>query len=148
MTRRAIRVLVVDDEPDVLRVVARELRQRFGWDVVAMAQPPRNPVLVDAVISDLHLTDTDGAETLEAVQWAAPGRPVIVLSGLCSPERDEAAIRAGAEAVVPKGEPISTVVREVLQALARRRRLADPEMLLSVSRYVIASLRDAGGVST
>lgn len=143
---RPPRVLLVDDDADVLRVLTRELG-RHGLDVVATTAPPRSLVLVDAVITDLRLEHSDSETTLEAVQRAAPGRPVVVLSGLCTPERDEAAIRAGAEAVVPKGEPVVTLVREVRQALARRRRLVDPELLRDVAEDVIRGLVAAGGVA-
>lgn len=145
MTRRP-RLLVVDDDPDVLRSLTRALGAQ-GYDVLALTEPPHQPVLVDAVVTDLRLEETDGAATLEAVQRAAPGRPIIVLSGLCSPARDEAAIRAGAESVVPKGEPLEILVREVRQALARRRRLVDPEILSDVAEHVIRGLIAAGGIA-
>lgn len=145
---RPPRVLLVDDDPEVLRVLARELRGCFGWDVVACASPPRGPLLVDAVVTDLHLENSDGVATLEAVQRAAPGRPVVVLSGLCTPERDAAAIAAGAEAVIPKGEPLTYLAREVRQALDRKRRLVDPEILRDIAEDVIRGLVAAGGLAS
>jgi len=143
---RPCRVLIVDDDADVLRALVRDL-ERAGFEVVAATAPPRAALLVDVVITDLRLEASDGVDTLEAVQRAAPGRPVVVLSGLCTPERDEAAIRAGAEAVVPKGEPVACLVREVRQALARRRRVIDPEVLRDVAENVIRGLVAAGGIA-
>lgn len=78
------RVLVVDDEPQIVRALAINLRAR-GYEVhaaasgaqalqVAAAHPP------DLVILDLGLPDMDGSEVIAGLRgWTSV--PILVLSG-------------------------------------------------------------------
>src|SRR6478609_554359 len=78
------RVLVVDDEPAMLRALRINLRVR-EYDVAtaataleALAEARRRPP--DAVILDLGLPDLDGMEVIRRLRgWSRA--PVIVLSG-------------------------------------------------------------------
>jgi DNA-binding response OmpR family regulator len=82
------RVLVVDDEPAMLRALRINLRVR-KYDVAtaatgqeALAEAGRRPP--DAVILDLGLPDLDGIEVIRRLRgWSRA--PVIVLSGRAGP---------------------------------------------------------------
>lgn len=138
--KRAPRLLLIDDDDAVIRILGESLKAE-GFEVIGMTCPPTYICDVDAVVTDLRLEDTDGAETLEAVMAAAPGKPVVVLSGLVTPPRREQAILAGAEAVVEKGEDPRVLVVAIREALARRRRAINPEAALALAKGVIAELR-------
>src|SRR5262249_44034806 len=79
----AARILVVDDEPEIVRAVRRNLAGH-GYDVTAagsgaaalaaLAQRP-----VDVVLLDLGLPDVDGLEVLRQVRGRG-STPIIVLS--------------------------------------------------------------------
>ena len=86
--RTGARVLLVEDEPGLLRALLIDLRAR-QYDAVtastgreALATAAQRPP--DAVILDLGLPDIDGTEVIvELRRWSKA--PVIVLSGRASP---------------------------------------------------------------
>jgi CheY-like chemotaxis protein len=82
-----VRVLFVDDEPDVLKALERIFRrERAHWDVrfacsgtAALEELRREGV--DVVVSDLRMPVMDGAAFLAAVRSEFPKTIRIVLSG-------------------------------------------------------------------
>jgi two-component system KDP operon response regulator KdpE len=116
------RVLVVDDEPQILRALRGVLREA-GFEAVAAAtaeealdraavRPP------DAAIVDLVLPDGDGVEVTRRLrEWSA--MPIIVLSAVGDEEEKVRALEAGADDYVTKPfGPRELVAR--LQATLRR----------------------------
>jgi two-component system, OmpR family, KDP operon response regulator KdpE len=117
-----VRVLVVDDEPQILRALRVVLREA-GFDVVpaetaeealdrAAVQPP------DAAIVDLVLPDRDGVDVARSLrEWSR--MPIIVLSAVGDEEEKVRALEAGADDYVVKPfAPRELVAR--LQAVLRR----------------------------
>lgn len=82
------RILFVDDDPLILRSIARTMRAAEpGWDIVMCEDPTRALELiegepVDIVVSDLNMKKLDGAELLVEVQHARPEVVRIVLSAM------------------------------------------------------------------
>jgi two-component system, OmpR family, KDP operon response regulator KdpE len=116
------RVLVCDDEPQILRALRVVLREA-GFDVVpaATAQEALNRSAVqppDAAILDLVLPDGDGIEVTESLrEWSR--MPIIVLSAVGDEEEKVRALEAGADDYVVKPfAPRELVAR--LQAALRR----------------------------
>ena len=116
------RVLVCDDEPQILRALRVVLREA-GFDVVpaataqealdrAAVQPP------DAAIVDLVLPDGDGVDVCrELREWSR--MPILVLSAVGDEEEKVRALEAGADDYVVKPfSPRELVAR--LQAVLRR----------------------------
>jgi two-component system KDP operon response regulator KdpE len=116
------RVLVCDDEPQILRALRVVLRDA-GFEVVpaataqealdrAAVQPP------DAAILDLVLPDGDGIEVSRSLrEWSQ--MPIIVLSAVGDEEEKVRALEAGADDYVVKPfAPRELVAR--LQATLRR----------------------------
>ena len=99
------RVLVVDDEPQILRALRINLRVR-GYDVdtaasasQALAAAGRHPP--DLVILDLGLPDVDGMEVIGGLRgWTTV--PIIVRSGRADSTVKVAALDAGADDYVAK----------------------------------------------
>jgi two-component system, OmpR family, KDP operon response regulator KdpE len=120
------RVLVVDDEPQILRALEITLR-REGYDVAtartaeealaaAAAHPP------EAVILDLLLPDGKGTTVAaELREWTAA--PILVLSAVEDESEKVAALDAGADDYVTK--PFS--VEELLARLRAALRRSTPE---------------------
>jgi len=80
------RILVVEDEPSVLRLAARTLRDR-GYEVVELASAEEALAFSDAqlcrfqlVLSDYRLTRLDGLELLAAVRERAPQAKHLLMS--------------------------------------------------------------------
>ena len=135
-------VLVIDDEPQIRRVVRNAVEAgiarvieastgRAGIDVAAAERP-------SLVILDLGLPDTEGAEVCRAIRsWSAV--PIIVLSARGSVQEKAALLDAGADDYIAK--PFSTIELQArVRAQLRRSRLApaaSPTHLVEVDGAVI-----------
>lgn len=91
---RGERIAVVDDEPDVARVIERVLRRRglvvFRFDsgerlLEAMAGGAR----FDALVCDVLMPGLDGPETVARARRMMPGLPAVLLSGYRGERRPE-----------------------------------------------------------
>ena len=117
-----IGVLLVEDQPELLRALRINLRARH-YDVttartgrealaVAASQPP------DAVILDLGLPDIDGTEVIvELRRWSKA--PIIVLSGRTSPGDKIGALDVGADDYVTKPFAMAELLARLRAALRR-----------------------------
>lgn len=128
----ARRVLVCDDEPQIVRALRVILRDA-GYEVVpatngeealdqAAVRPP------EAAIIDLMLPDLDGVAVTERLrEWS--DMPIIVLSAVGEEEAKVRALSAGADDYVTKPfGPPELVAR--LEAVMRRARPEDSEPLV------------------
>jgi two-component system, OmpR family, KDP operon response regulator KdpE len=118
----ARRVLVCDDEPQILRALRVVLREA-GFEVVpaATAEEALDRAAVqapDAAILDLVLPDGDGIEVCRSLrEWSR--MPIILLSAVGDEEEKVRALEAGADDYVVKPfAPRELVAR--LQAVLRR----------------------------
>jgi two-component system, OmpR family, KDP operon response regulator KdpE len=120
--RTGARVLLVEDEPGLLRALLINLRAR-QYDVVtaaggreALATAASHPP--DAVILDLGLPDIDGTEVIvELRRWLKA--PIIVLSGRASPGDKIGALDVGADDYVTKPFSMAELLAR-LRAVLRR----------------------------
>jgi two-component system KDP operon response regulator KdpE len=122
-----VKVLVVDDEPQILRALAINLRAR-RYDVhtaatgrqaleVAAAQNP------DLVVLDLGLPDLDGVEVVQGLRgWSTA--PIVILSGRSDSPDKVAALDAGADDYVTKPFSVDELLAR-LRAVSRRATSAD-----------------------
>ena len=114
------RVLVVDDEPSILRAVAANLRAR-GYEALTAASgtaalavtETRQP---DCIVLDLGLPDVGGLEVLRRLRaWTTT--PVVILTAV-DDERDRAmALDLGADDYVTKPFAMTELVARVRGAL-------------------------------
>ena len=125
----ARRVLVCDDEPQILRALRVILRDAgYEVTVAATAQEALDAVAVkppDAAILDLVLPDGDGVEVCRSVRgWSE--MPIIVLSAVGEETEKVRALEAGADDYVTKPfGPGELVAR--LKAALRRAGSAPPD---------------------
>lgn len=134
MTRRdgtALRVLVVDDEPDLREVLLRTLGNagwdtagaRTGGEAVALAAT----FLPDVVVLDIMLPDTDGYAVLRALRESDPHLCVLFLSAQDAPAERVAGLTAGGDDYVTKPFSLEEVLAR-LRGLVRRAGLVqDPK---------------------
>ena len=99
------RVLVVDDEPQILRALRINLRVRqyevntAATGAAGAGQAAKHPP--DLVILDLGLPDLDGVEVIQGLRgWTTA--PIIVLSGRADSTDKVEALDAGADDYVTK----------------------------------------------
>ena len=115
-------MLIVDDEPAMLRALRINLRVR-QYDVTTastgrdgLTEARRRPP--DAIILDLGLPDMDGIEVIRELRgWSRA--PVIVLSGRTGPGDKIAALDAGADDYVTKPFSMEELLAR-LRAVLRR----------------------------
>src|SRR6202167_4567393 len=116
------RVLIVEDEPALLRALQINLRAR-GYEVTssiagqeALVEAARRPP--DAVLLDLGLPDMDGTEVIVQLRsWSAV--PVIVLSGRAGSGDKIGALDAGADDYVTKPFDMEELLARLRAALRR-----------------------------
>ena len=127
-----LRVLLVEDSPAVLAMVAQGLAAAGGFDLaladnlgLGLARLASGDI--DAVILDLQLPggclpDTSGLEALFAVLPAAGAAPIVVLTVTDDEQLGLEALRQGAEEYLVKGDfPPRLIGRFVRHAVERRR---------------------------
>src|SRR5271170_5991005 len=138
-TAAAPRVLIVEDEPALLRALRINLRAR-GYDVAtastgreALAGARRHPP--DVVLLDLGLPDTDGGEVIRELRgWSKA--PVIVLSGRAGSGDKIGALDAGADDYVTKPFDMEELLAR-LRAALRRGDASPRTTVFRIGRYQI-----------
>jgi DNA-binding NtrC family response regulator len=115
-------VLIVDDEPAMLRVMHRHLAGD-GFTVTAVETGPQAIAALaredyDVVLTDLVMTDVDGLAVLREARRLRPGARVILMTAFTTVETAIAAMREGAYDYLSKpfkmGE-VSLAVRRALE---------------------------------
>ncbi len=134
MSLPAVRVLICDDEAQILRALRIILREA-GFDVVpastaeealdaAALHPP------DAAIVDLLLPDGSGVDVCRSLRdWSSA--PIIVLSAVGEEDAKVAALEAGADDYVTKPFGPRELVARVHAALRRAGRGADEPVVVA-----------------
>jgi len=145
------RVLVVDDDPQLVRALRINLRAR-GYEVdtapdggtaLRMAAH-RSP---DLVVLDLGLPDLEGVEVIRGLRgWTAV--PIIVLSGRVDSADKVAALDAGADDYVTKPFGVDELLARI-RAVTRRRQpagTAEPVVTIGGHRVDLAARTVSDGV--
>jgi two-component system KDP operon response regulator KdpE len=126
------RVLVVDDEPAILRAVAANL-ERHGMDVEDAASGEDAldryaSFRPDLVVLDLGLPGIDGLEVIRRIRSQAP-TPIIVLSARDAEREKVSALDLGADDYLTKpfsADELLARIRVALRHLAHPPRGAEP----------------------
>lgn len=116
-------VLVVDDEPQLLRALVLNLANR-GYRVSSAATGSAalahaDAMAPDIVVLDLGLPDIDGLEVITRLRSRHPDTPIIVLSARTSSQDKVAALDLGAVDYVTKPFDVNELIAR-LRAAARR----------------------------
>jgi two-component system KDP operon response regulator KdpE len=116
------RVLVVDDEPQILRALAINLRARhyevFTADTGAAALAAAAAHPPDIVVLDLGLPDIDGIEVIRGLRgWTAV--PIVILSGRTDSADKVDALDAGADDYLTKPFGVDELMAR-MRAVSRR----------------------------
>jgi two-component system, OmpR family, KDP operon response regulator KdpE len=116
------RVLVVDDEPSILRVVAANLRAR-GYEALTASSGKAALAVIktqqpDCIVLDLGLPDAGGLEVLRRLR-ARTTTPVVILTAVDDEHRKATAFDLGADDYVTKPFAMTDLVGRVRGALRR-----------------------------
>ena len=97
------RVLVVDDEPDIRKVVRMTL-QKAGYEVIEAENGEKaieaintgeNRLLLDVLICDIRMPKINGVEAIAYFQQEWPRVPIIVLTGFPDTDMATSFLRSG-----------------------------------------------------
>jgi DNA-binding NtrC family response regulator len=122
------RILIVDDDPHFLRVLARILSgENFlvtsaggACDALELVKSAQ----FDLIISDLRMPECDGLSFLEALRQGGKNVPVIILTAYGEVDTYLAAMNAGATEYLNKpidSDELLRIVRSCLRSRANRR---------------------------
>jgi DNA-binding NtrC family response regulator len=140
------RVLLVDDEPELRRLLRRTL-VRAGFEVVEAsdgraALEAARLAHFDVVISDIRMPHMGGLELMERLQLEDPGMPVVLMSGSAELSNRQSAVDVGAFDYLAKPSGLGRVQSVALRAIAVRHHQAlaptDPEQQASCERLLSA----------
>jgi two-component system KDP operon response regulator KdpE len=144
-----IKVLIVDDEPQILRALRINLRARqYDVEVAGNGTTALKTAAAyhpDLIVLDLGLPDIDGVDVIRGVRgWT--DAPIIVLSGRAGSEDKVEALDAGADDYVTK--PFG--VDELLAAMraVTRRHHSQVEARRRPDRTVLGGHRQPPGPAT
>ncbi|WP_419702866.1 response regulator transcription factor [Promicromonospora sp. NFX87] len=131
-----VRVLVVDDEPNLTELLSSALRLE-GMDVSAAhdgvsAVRTARATAPDAVLLDVMLPDTDGFAVLRRLRVLDDRMPVLFLTARDAVEDRVAGLTAGGDDYVTKPFSLEEVVARLRGLLRRRGAVTDAESAVIV----------------
>lgn len=148
-----VEVLVVDDEPDFVELIATELEESDEMFTVETATSAKDGLATireqppDCIVSDHEMPEMNGIELLEAVREKHPERPYILYTGEGNETVASRAISAGATDYLTKGagpehyRHLSTVIRSAVEEWRENKKAEKKQELIRLTE--LAS--DAGG---
>jgi DNA-binding NarL/FixJ family response regulator len=115
-----LRALVVDDHPLMSTAVSTAMRAtRMFRDIDVAASLAEAIEQMDTkpeyalVVLDMHLTDSDGRESLTRMREQHPNPAILVFSADDSLERITMAFECGARGYVPKSAPMAVLIHAI-----------------------------------
>jgi two-component system KDP operon response regulator KdpE len=134
------RVLVVDDEPQIVRALRINLRARH-YDVETAADGAsalhtaarQHP---DLIVLDLGLPDMDGTDVIRGLRgWTAI--PIIVLSGRAGSADKVAALDAGADDYITKPFGVDELLARIRAVTRRSQPAGEQNGVITVGRHTV-----------
>jgi serine phosphatase RsbU (regulator of sigma subunit) len=120
--------LIVDDLLSEALVGARITRSRTFADALQELSPQ-----IDCVLLDLKLPDVEGLDTVMRLRERAPDTPLIVLTGLHDEAAGVAAVDAGAQDYLIKGDVDGAQLARAIRYAIVRRQAADARQQLRLA---------------
>jgi two-component system cell cycle sensor histidine kinase/response regulator CckA len=120
---RGERLLIIDDEPAIGRVLGKQL-ERLGYRVTTSTDPEaalelliEDPMEFDLAITDLQMPHMNGVELAARIAAVSPGLPVVLITGNRQSVQSSVVRAAGVREVVDKPFQIRELGRAVRAAL-------------------------------
>ncbi len=120
------RILVVDDEPNMLRLLKTILMDKTGYEVTTTNNPLEVSKMLqedhyDLVITDLKMPLVDGIDLIGIVKSLDATMPIIVITAYGTIETAEEAIQKGAYDFITKPFRKETILITIKRALEWKR---------------------------
>ncbi|MCW9206913.1 two-component system response regulator GlrR [Klebsiella pneumoniae] len=151
--RKPARLLLVDDDPGLLKLLGMRLVSEGYSVVTAESGPEALRVLgrekVDLVISDLRMDEMDGLQLFSEIQKGHPGMPVIILTAHGSIPDAVAATQQGVFSFLTKPVDKDALYKAIDEALEQRSPATDEawrQAIVTRSPLMLRLLEQAGMV--
>ncbi|VGG36099.1 sensory histidine kinase YfhA [Klebsiella quasipneumoniae] len=152
--RKPARLLLVDDDPGLLKLLGMRLDSEGYSVVTAESGPEALRVLgrekVDLVISDLRMDEMDGLQLFSEIQKGQPGMPVIILTAHGSIPDAVAATQQGVFSFLTKPVDKDALYKAIDEALEQRSPATDEawrQAIVTRSPLMLRLLEQAGMVA-
>jgi CheY-like chemotaxis protein len=128
MNTQQIQLVLIDDDPGVLRALGLLLRA-MQYSVTPFSSPSealaylRGRPPVDLVVTDLRMPELSGADVVTEIKGFTGELPVIVMSGHAAPSEVQELRNKGADAFIPKPFTPEQLATAVNHAVGQRRNL-------------------------
>jgi serine phosphatase RsbU (regulator of sigma subunit) len=133
-------LLLVEDDPGDMVLVEELLadsgiRTTLVWarTLAEAKEQLRRDGLPGCILLDLHLPDARGLEVVSQVLAVAPAAPIVVLTGLAEENAGLAAVAAGAQDYLIKGQAAPHAFGRAIRYAAQRKHVAQATAALQVS---------------
>jgi DNA-binding NtrC family response regulator len=118
----AEKILIVDDEPDMLKLLSMTIQRKAPYQVTTTNNPVEALELVkgggfDLIISDLKMPGLDGIELLDAVKRLDPDIPVILMTAYGTIESASEAMEKGGFDFITKPFRIDQILFTIDRAM-------------------------------
>lgn len=120
----AKRILIIDDEEDILEIAQLSLETMAGWEVITATSGSEGLVLAsvqapDAILLDVMMPDMDGPTLFEKLQAniATQHIPVILLTAKVQAAQQRRFAELGVKAVFTKPFDPMTLATQLAKAL-------------------------------
>jgi len=142
------RVLVVDDEPNLVEVIGDVVGRGMGCRVVTAANISQARKIlasqpIELLVADLNLPDGDGMSLLPDLREHQPAAAAVVITGSPSVDHAIGALRGGAVDFVPKPFTRSQLTERIQKALDRQALLARQEKRFGKLRDAVRRLNES-----
>lgn len=117
---RRVRVLIVDDTPQVRRDLRQFLNLTGEMDVVGEAADGQEAIRLsaelnpDVIVMDLEMPGMDGFEATRQIKAREPAPRIVILSVHADPENVARARSAGADEFVVKGASFKVLINAIM----------------------------------
>jgi DNA-binding NtrC family response regulator len=132
----AERLLVIDDEPNMLRLLKTILMDKTGYTVITTNNPLEVQNLLlqepfDMVITDLKMPLIDGIDLIDIIKKINVRLPIIIITAYGTSEVADEALKKGAYDFIIKPFRKETILITIKRALEWKRMQEELEALKS-----------------
>jgi FixJ family two-component response regulator len=147
------RVLVVDDEADILGLISEAVSKEYSCKLIqARSLGEAKHILetqpVELLVTDVHLPDGDGTALLPLLRREQPNANAIVITGSPSVDGAIAALRHGAVDFLKKPFTMKELSERVGRALKNQAATVKSEKRIDKLRHAVKRLNEARKVVT
>lgn len=129
------KIMIIDDEENILKSLKRTLRQQQEWDVEVYTSPEEalrraQTSIFDVFISDCNMPDINGLDLLRELREIQPDGVRIMLTGMVDVDTVLAAVnQAGVFRFIPKPWDDQDLISSIREGLALRHIMVENRML-------------------